>query len=111
VSSTSTSRMSVNLLNGIEPQQLQRSNRFWFDDGSVLVSLVPSVYKVHKSVLQVDRHSTKFASWLLDDADIVAVALSRTLDDVKMPVIAIPVDQGIATEDFEMLLAHLYHDS
>jgi hypothetical protein len=87
--------MSVNLPNGIEPQQPQRSNRYWFDDGSVLVSLVPAVYKVHKSIL--DRHSTKFASWLLDDA--------------KMPVIAIPADQGIATEDFEMLLAHLYHDS
>jgi hypothetical protein len=102
--------MSPNLANGIEPQQLQRSDRFWFDDGSVLVSLVPSVYKIHKSIL--DRHSIKFASWLLDAANPAARALLRALDDAeKIPIIAIPGDQGIAVEDFETLLAHLYHDS
>ena len=103
------SRMSPNLANGIETQQPQRSHRFWFDDGSVLVSLVPSVYKVHKSIL--DRHSTKFASWLLDATDPAALALSRALDHAKIQVIAIPGDQHIVTEDFETLLAHLYHDS
>ncbi|KAH9981378.1 hypothetical protein BGW80DRAFT_1269940 [Lactifluus volemus] len=101
--------MSPNLANGIESQQPQRSHRFWFDDGSVLVSLVPSVYKVHKSIL--DRHSTKFASWLLDATDPAALTLSRALNHAKIQVIAIPGDQHIATEDFETLLAHLYHDS
>lgn len=101
--------MSPNLANGIESQPPQKSGRFWFDDGSVLVSLVPSVYKVHMSIL--DRQSTKFASWLLDAADPAALALSRALEDAGTPVIAIPGDQGIATEDFETLLAHLYHDS
>jgi hypothetical protein len=102
-------RMSPNLANGIESQQPQRSHRFWFDDGSVLVSLIPSVYKVHKSIL--DRHSTKFASWLLDATDPAALTLSRALNHTKIQVIAIPGDQHIATEDFETLLAHLYHDS
>jgi hypothetical protein len=101
--------MSLTLLNGIKSQQSQRSDQFWFYDGSVLVSLAPLVYKVHKSIL--DRHSSKFTLWLLDVEDPAALALSRTIDDAGTPVIAIPSDIGISIEDFETLLAHLYHDS
>jgi hypothetical protein len=87
----------------------QISDRFWFDDGSVIVSLVPTVYKVHKSIL--DRHSTKFAPWLLDATDPTALALSSAIGDAKTPIMAIPVELGLAIEDFEALLAHLYHNS
>jgi hypothetical protein len=101
--------MPSTLANGIDCQPPRRSDRFWFDDGSVLVSLTPSVYKVHRSIL--DRHSTKFAPWLLDAKDPAALALSGAVGDVGMPIIAVPVELGITIEDFEALLAHLYHDS
>jgi hypothetical protein len=98
--------------NGTESQTPRKSERFWFDDGSVLVSLAPSVYKVHKSIL--DRLSKQLAPWLLDATDSAALALSRDIDHpgtAGTPVIAIPDEVGIKIEDFEALLAHLYHDS
>ncbi len=95
-------------MNGIKSQRSQRSDRFWFYDGSALVCLAPLVYKVHKSIL--DRHSSKFTLWLLDVEDPAALALSRTIDHAGAPVIVIPSDIGISVEDFETLLAHLYHD-
>ena len=101
--------MPPNVANGPESQSPRRSNRFWFDNGTVLVSLVPSVYKVHKLIL--DRHSTKLAPWLLDATDPTSLALSRAIGDAETPIIAIPVELGIAIEDFETLLAYLYHDS
>jgi hypothetical protein len=101
--------MPPTLANGPESHTPQISDRFWFDDGSVLVSLVPAVYKVHKSFLY--RHSTKFAPWLLDATDPTALALSRAIGDAETPIIAIPVELGITIEDFETLLAYLYHDS
>jgi len=104
-----TSRMPPTLPNGPESQSPRRSDRFWFDDGSALVSLVPSVYKIHKSIL--DRHSTKFTSWLLVATDPAALALSKAIDDAGTPIIVVPVELGITIEDFEALLAYLYHDS
>lgn len=101
--------MSLTLMNGIKSQRSRRSERFWFYDGSVLIGLAPLVYKVHKSIL--DRHSSKFTLWLLDVEDPAALALSRTIDDAGTPVIVFPSDIGISVEDFETLLAHLYHDS
>ena len=106
---SSTGTMSLALMSGIKSQRSQRSDRFWFYDGSVLVSLAPLVYKVHKSIL--DRHSSKFTLWLLDVGDPAALALSRTIDDAGSPVIVIPGHMDISVEDFETLLAHLYHDS
>ncbi|KAH9063521.1 hypothetical protein EDB87DRAFT_1673568 [Lactarius vividus] len=97
------------LMNGIKSQRSQRSDRFWFYDGTVLVSLAPLVYKVHKSIF--DRHSSKFTLWLLDVEDPAALALSRAIDHAGTPVIVIPSDIGVSVEDFETLLAHLYHDS
>ena len=101
--------MSPTLMNGIKSRQSHRSDRFWFYDGSVLVSLSPLVYKVHKSIL--DRHSSKFTLWLLDLEDPAALALSKTINDAGTPVIVIPSGMGISVEDFQTLLAHLYHDS
>ena len=102
--------MPPTLPNGPEESQPpQRSARFWFDDGSALVSLVPLVYKIHKSIL--DRHTTKLASWLLDATDPATLALSKAIDDAGTPIIVVPVELGITTQDFEMLLAYLYHDS
>ena len=95
--------------NGPEPQPPLKSNRFWFNNGTVLVSLVSSVYKVHKSIL--DGHSTKLATWLLDVTDPTALALSRAIGDAETPIIAIPAELGVTIEDFEMLLVYLYHDS
>ncbi|KAH9966578.1 hypothetical protein BC827DRAFT_1264543 [Russula dissimulans] len=101
--------MSPTPANGIDSQPSQRSDRFWFEDGTVLVNLVPSVYRVHKSIL--DQHSTKFASWVLDAKDPSALALSKTFGDHGTPIIAIPGELGIRAEDFEALLDRLYHDS
>ncbi|KAI0005948.1 hypothetical protein BJV74DRAFT_984655 [Russula compacta] len=99
--------ISKNFLPQIPATTEKRS--FWFDDGTVLVSLVPSVYKVHKSIL--DRHSTKFASWFLDATDPAVPALSKVVGDNGTPIIAVPGELGVTIEDFEALLAHLYHDS
>jgi hypothetical protein len=101
--------MPPTLPNGPESQSPRRSDRFWFDDGSALVSLVPSVYKIHRSIL--DQHTTKFTSWLLDSTDPAALVLSKAIDDAGTPIIVVPVGLGITIEDFEMLLAYLYHDS
>src|SRR6266566_479449 len=92
------SGMPPTLPNGAESQSSQKSDRFWLDDGSALVSLVPSVYKIHKSIL--DRHTTKSASWLLDATDPAVLALSKAIDDVGTPIIVVPVELGITIEDF-----------
>jgi hypothetical protein len=98
------------LPNGIESQSPRKSDRFWFADGSVLVSLAPAVYKLHKSIL--DRLSSKFATWLLDDAqDSTTLVLSQAVGHVGTPCIVVPGDLDIKVEDFETLLAHLYDDS
>jgi len=105
-----TSGMPLTLPNGIESQSPRKSDRFWFADGSVLVSLAPAVYKLHKSIL--DRLSSKFATWLLDDAkDSTALVLSQAVGHVGTPCIVVPGNLDIKVEDFETLLAHLYHDS
>ncbi|KAI0273540.1 hypothetical protein BC834DRAFT_966052 [Gloeopeniophorella convolvens] len=101
--------MSPALANGIAPKKLQRSDRFWFADGSLLVSLPPSVCRVHRSILA--RHSTRLASWVLDPTDPAALALSTTVGDSGSSLIVIPDDLAIDSRDFEALLAHLYHDS
>ncbi len=106
----SQSNTEIALMNGIKSQRPQRSDRFWFYDGTVLVSLTPLVYKVHKSIL--DRHSSESTPWLvLDVEDPAALALSGLFDYAGIPVIVIPSGMGISVEDFEALLAHLYHDS
>ena len=66
------------------------------------------MYKIHLSIL--DRHMTKFASWLLDATDPAALVLSKAIDDVGTPIIVVPVELGVAIEDFETPLAYLYHD-
>jgi hypothetical protein len=33
------------------------------------------------------------------------------IGDAETPIMAIPVELGTTIEDFETLLAHLYHDS
>lgn len=101
--------MLPTLPNGPESQPPQRSDRFWFDDGSALVSLVPLVYKIHKSIF--DQHTTKFASWHLDATDPAALALSKAIDDDGTPIILVPFELGVTIDDFEMLLAYLYNDS
>ena len=102
------SGMSPTLANGTDSQPPRKSDRFWFDDGSILVSLVPSVYKLHRSIL--DRLSKEFAPWVLDATDPAALALSSAIGHSETPIIAIPGKLGITNRDFETLLAHLYHD-
>lgn len=101
--------MPLTLADGTEYLPPRRSNRFWFEDGTVLVSLVPSVYKVHRSIL--DRHSTKFAQWLLDATDSAVPALLKVVGESGKPIMAVPGELGVTIEDFEALLAHLYPNS
>lgn len=70
---------------------------FWFEDGSVIISVGKEHFKLHKSF--VDRHSTLLAALpasRFDDEDIPHVEIPSDLTDVK---------------DFTALLGHLYHDA
>ena len=68
---------------------------FWFDDGSIVISVDKEHLKVHKSL--VLRHSTLLPSLpiLRSDAGESIVEIPEGRTDVK---------------DFTALLEHLYHD-
>ncbi|KAH8102383.1 hypothetical protein BXZ70DRAFT_1006314 [Cristinia sonorae] len=64
---------------------------YWFDDGSIILHVQDTSYKLHRSLIA--RHSPFLNS------------LSDTTDDLR-----IPEGLGVLSEDFDRLLEHLYHD-
>lgn len=72
---------------------------FWFDDGSIIISIAKERFKLHKSLLS--RHSTLLES--------LSISQSADSDAKDVPTVEIP-ESLTNLKDFTALLKHLYHD-
>ena len=87
-----------------EKSKLRKHDKFWLDDGSIVLRAQDDLYKVHRSLL--DRHSNTLASLKTTNC---AHAEGSTVDGLD--VIHLPDELGVRSADFEVLLEHLYHDA
>ncbi|KAJ7714961.1 hypothetical protein DFH07DRAFT_872713 [Mycena maculata] len=81
-----------------------RHPEFWFDDGSLVVSVEAVMFKVHRTVLT--RHSS-FISELEENR------LNRDGPGSKfvwVHYVELDPSKKVTAADFEVLLQHLYHD-
>lgn len=85
------------MLNGVEATKPTHHPSYWFDDGSLVLHIQSTAYKLHRSF--VTRHSPALQ------------ALTRSSEDgYSVSVLRIPDELGVLSADFERLLEHLYHD-
>ncbi|KIP01773.1 hypothetical protein PHLGIDRAFT_80106 [Phlebiopsis gigantea 11061_1 CR5-6] len=70
---------------------------FWFDDGSVIITVAQERFKLHKSL--VNRHST-----------LLPLLPASGIDDEHVPHVEIPSNLT-NVKDFMALLGHIYHDA
>lgn len=84
--------------------ELRRHDKYWLDDGSVVLRAQNDLYKVHRTLLY--RHSRTLAS--LSSTDVPAEG-ANTVEG--LPVVYIPDNLGVRSRDVEALLEHLYHDA
>ncbi|KAI0697299.1 hypothetical protein C8T65DRAFT_26069 [Cerioporus squamosus] len=99
VSSTVSERTDDNVMN----PKLRKHEKFWLDDGSIVLRAQDDLYKVHRSLLH--RHSKTLASLQPLHGEH---AVRDTVDGLE--VVHIPDELGVRSADFEALLEHLYHD-
>ncbi|KAJ3475222.1 hypothetical protein NLI96_g11974 [Meripilus lineatus] len=89
------------ILNGVHNSITQENPRqhptYWFKDGSLLIQVQSSIYRIHGSLL--DRHSPVIST--------LARSSNPTYD---LPQVHIPEERRVSVADFEVLLEHLYHD-
>ncbi|TBU39663.1 hypothetical protein BD309DRAFT_969200 [Dichomitus squalens] len=83
--------------------KLLRHNKYWFDDGSLILRAQNDIYKVHRTLLE--RHSrtlsTLHPSEELDKGP-------KSVDGLA--VMQVPDELEVRSGDLEVLLEHLYHD-
>ena len=70
---------------------------FWFDDGSVIITVAQERFKLHKSL--VNRHST-----------LLPLLPASGIDGEHVPHVEIPSNLT-NVKDFMALLGHIYHDA
>ncbi|KAI0744062.1 hypothetical protein C8Q80DRAFT_1184827 [Daedaleopsis nitida] len=80
---------------------LRRHEKYWFDDGSLVLRAHNDIFKVHRTLLH--RHSKTLASLSTSENDS-----THHLDDVAVQ--HIPEHLDVRSQDVETLLQHLYHD-
>ncbi|TFK82510.1 hypothetical protein K466DRAFT_666465 [Polyporus arcularius HHB13444] len=90
--------------NDAENLKLRKHDKFWLDDGSIVLRAQDDLYKVHRSLLH--RHSKTLASLQALNSESVG---RDTVDGLE--VVHIPDELGVRSGDFEALLEHLYHDA
>jgi len=73
---------------------------YWFDDGSLIVRAQDDAFKVHATLLT--RHSPILSS---------LPRYKGGEEDSDVPIVHIPDHLNVKSQDFEALLAHIYHDS
>lgn len=83
---------------------------FYLPDGTLLLSLHPHIFKIHKSLLT--RHSQVLDKWIIEATDPKAMDLVQFVDGRGVSVLDLPGDvRGrVGGGDFERLMGVLYHD-
>lgn len=79
-----------------DPEEYQRHPDLWFDDGSIVLKVQTTLFKVHRTLLS--SHSTVFA-------DIFSVPQPATQDQVEGCTI---VEAPDSANDFTCLLKAIY---
>ncbi|TFK47737.1 hypothetical protein OE88DRAFT_1636058 [Heliocybe sulcata] len=80
-------------------ERVKRNEKFWLDDGSLVVRVEDNAFKVHRTLLT--RQSPAVASQTWSEEDKVD----------GCAVISIPASTGVSADDFQVLLEHIYHDA
>lgn len=102
LTSFSIINMVDNVSDGAAPNSnLRRHHKFWLDDGSLIVRAQNDLYKVHRTLLT--RQSSRLASLAEGEPHHAAAT--------ECPILHIPKEVGLESQDFEALLEHLYHDT
>ncbi|KAI0808016.1 hypothetical protein C8Q74DRAFT_108439 [Fomes fomentarius] len=86
----------------LQNPKLRKHERYWFDDGSIVLCAQDHLYKVHRTLLY--RHSRALAS-----SDSEPRLNEDTPKAEGMPIFHVPDD--VSSRDFEALLEYLYHDA
>ncbi|TFY74146.1 hypothetical protein EWM64_g9866, partial [Hericium alpestre] len=87
---------------------VQKHPRFWFDDGSLLVVVGSTAWRLHESFLAL--HSPKVQQWILDADDPWVRSVAKQTGVLpSVPVLTPPKEAGIAAADFEVFVQHMYH--
>lgn len=83
---------------------------FYLPDGTLLLSLHPHIFKIHKTLLT--RHSPVLDKWIIEATDPKAMDLVQFVEGQGMSVLDVPEDvRGrVGGGDFEVLCGVLYHD-
>jgi hypothetical protein len=87
--------------------QPRRHPHFWFDDGSLFLSIGNDLFKVHRTLLY--RHSRVLPTWP-GSYDLADFGINTAGMD-GCAIVAVPEDTHATAEDVEALLEHIYHDS
>ncbi|KAF7297754.1 BTB domain-containing protein [Mycena kentingensis (nom. inval.)] len=85
-----------------DPLEMTRSTDFWFDDGSIVLQVESTQYRVAKTILAM--HSTVFA-------DMLSLPVPQTQEEPLVegcPVVVLPDDKS---EDWDCLLRVIYPKS
>lgn len=84
---------------------------FYLPDGTLLLSLHPHIFKIHKSLLT--RHSQVLDKWIIEATDPKAMDLVQFVDGRGLSVVDLPGDMKgrVGGGDFERLMGVMYHDS
>ena len=80
--------------------QAKRHDKYWLDDGSMILRSQDILYKVHRTLLH--RHSNLFRA-------LSSCGHAQIIDGVE--VTTIPEELNVNSADVEALLEHLYHDA
>ncbi|KZT21985.1 hypothetical protein NEOLEDRAFT_1072502 [Neolentinus lepideus HHB14362 ss-1] len=82
-----------------KPETMKRHETFWLEDGSLVIRIEDSAFKVHRTLLA--RHSPAIASG--------AWSGQENIDGCA--VISVPNSTNATADDFRVLLEHVYHDA
>ena len=79
---------------------LIRHEKYWLDDGSIIIRSRHNIYKVHRTLLQ--RHSNLFPAFNIGGD-------AQKIDGLE--VLRIQEELNVDSADVEALLEYLYHDA
>ena len=102
---TSSCRLTPSTMASVlspEPTVPKPHEKYWLEDGSLVLRSQATLYKVHRTLLH--RHSPVLASL----GPAANGTKAGSLDGVA--AVTIPEERGVKDADFDVLLEHLYHD-
>ncbi|EPQ57702.1 hypothetical protein GLOTRDRAFT_56136 [Gloeophyllum trabeum ATCC 11539] len=91
---------------GYTTTSLKRHPTYWLEDGSLVVRIQDTGFKVHRTLLQRNSPFIASGTWNSEENNRPA---SEEVEGCA--VFSIPIDRGVSSDDFQTLLEHLYHDA